>query len=219
MAYIFIAVYLIVGNWLFFQNFYVIGQSSMRSYFSLLPWIFLFIVPALTMRIWSEEKKSGTIESLLTLPIKDGELILAKFLSSLAFFVIVLVLTISIPISIAQIGNMDTGATIGGYIGAVFLGAAYLAIGLYISSITKNQIIAFILTLAITFILFIISTPFVLSAVPTFVAAIFRFMGLGSHFSNLSKGIIDSRDILYYLSIIIFFIYLNARSLASRNWK
>ena len=218
LAYIFTAIFLIVGNWLFFQSFFLIDQANVRSYFDLLPWIFLFITPALTMRLWAEEKKSGTIETLLTYPVQDIEMVMAKFVSSLAFLAIVLLLSLSLPITAGALGNVDWGVVIGGYLGAVLLGALYLALGLFISSLTKNQIVAFLLTVVACFVLFIVGTPFVLEAVP-FLAPVFRIIGSGNHFYNLARGVIDSRDLIYYVSLISMFVYLNKQILASRNWK
>ena len=218
LAYIFTAIFLIVGNWLFFQNFFLMNQANMRSYFNLLPWIFLFITPALTMRLWAEEKKSGTIEVLLTFPVKDIEVVLAKFLSSVFFLLIVLLLSFSLPLTISSLGNIDWGVIIGSYVGALLLGSLYLAIGLFISALTKNQIVAFLLTVVSCFFLFIISTPFVLQAVP-FLAPVLRVAGADDHFLNLTRGIFDSRDIIYYLSAISLFLYLNNQVLNSRNWK
>ena len=141
VAYIFIGVFLVVGNWLFFKNFFLIGEASLRSYFEFLPWIFLFMSPAITMRLWSEEKKSGTIEFLLTLPVTDWQVVWGKFLGALTFLVISLALTFTLPITVASLGNVDWGPIIGSYLGSLFLGGAYLALGLFISSLTKNQII------------------------------------------------------------------------------
>ena len=155
IAYIFIAVFLVVGNWLFFYSFFVSQQASMRNYFNLLPWIFLFLSPALTMRLWSEEKRSGTIEFLLTLPITDWQAVLGKFLGSLAFLTISLLFTLTIPITIMSLGNVDLGPIIGGYLGSILMGAVYLSLGGFISSLTKNQIIAFIGAVVIAFIFFI----------------------------------------------------------------
>src|SRR3989338_7346266 len=118
IAYVFIGAFLIVGNWLFFNTFFLVGQASIRNYFSFLPWIFLFLAPALTMRLWAEEKKSGTIEFLLTLPITDWQAVLAKFLSALAFLTFSLLLSLSIPFSAAWLGNLDLGPGVGGYFGA-----------------------------------------------------------------------------------------------------
>ncbi len=219
IAYIFIAVFLIVNNWLFFNSFFLIGQASLREFFVLLPWIFLFLSPAITMRLWAEEKKSGTIEFLLTLPITDWQAVLAKFFSALTFLFLCLLLTLSLPITVALIGNLDWGPVIGGYVGALFLGGAYLALGLFISSLTKNQIIAFVLALAACFIAFIIGADFALTSAPGFLQALMKSLGLGSHFYNIAKGVIDSKDIIYYLLFIFLFLWLNARVIEKRSWK
>ena len=141
IAYIFIGVFLIVGNWLFMKDFFLYDFISMRGYFSFLPFIFLFLAPAITMRLWAEEKKSGTIEFLLTLPINDWQAVAAKFLGALVFMFIALLLTFSLPITLAILGNLDWGPVIGGYLGALFVGGAYLSLGIFISGLTKNQII------------------------------------------------------------------------------
>jgi ABC-2 type transport system permease protein len=219
IAYIFIGVFLIAGNWLFFNSFFIIGQASVRNYFSLLPWIFLFLSPAITMRLWAEEKKSGTIEFLLTLPVTDWQAVLAKFLSALTFLSLSLLLSITIPFSAAWLGNLDKGPVIGGYLGALFLGGSYLALGLFISSLTKNQIIAFILGLAACFAAFIIGADFVLAGAPAVLAPVMKFIGLGSHFSNIAKGVLDTKDIIYYLSFIFLFLWLNVRVIERRAWK
>ncbi len=219
IAYIFIGAFLVVGNWLFFKNFFLYGQATMRSYFDLLPWIFLFMAPAVTMRLWAEEKKSGTIEFLLTLPVTDWQVVIAKFLGGLAFVALALALTFSLPLTVSSLGDLDMGPVFGGYIGALFLAGSYIALGLFISSLTKNQIIAFILGLMACFLAFIIGTDFVLYGAPQFMVPILKFTGLGSHFYNIAKGIIDTRDILYYLSFIFLFLWLNARVIESRGWK
>lgn len=218
IAYIFIGVFLVAGNWLFFKSFFLIGQVSMREYFNLLPWIFLFLSPALTMRLWAEEK-SGTIEFLLTLPVSDWQVVWAKFFGALSFMFIALLLSISLPISLALLGDLELGPVIGSYLGALLLGGSYLALGLFISSLTKNQIIAFVLGFAACFIAFIIGTDFVLIGAPKFIVPLFQFLGLGSHFGNIAKGVIDSKDIIYYGSFIFIFLWLNARVIESRGWK
>ena len=219
IAYIFIGVFLVVGNWLFFKNFFLIGQVNMRAYYDLLPWIFLFLSPALTMRLWAEEKKAGTIEFLLTLPVTDWQVVLSKFFGALAFLTISLLLTLTLPFSLLSLGNLDWGPVLGGYLGAILLGGAYLSLGLFISSLTKNQIIAFVLGLVACFLAFIIGAQFVLIGAPQFMVPILEFMGLGNHFYNIAKGVIDSKDIIFYLSFIYVFLFLNARVIESRGWK
>jgi ABC-2 type transport system permease protein len=219
IAYIIITVFLLINNWLFFRGFFIMNQATMRSFFGAMPWIFLFFIPAITMRLWAEEKRSGTFELLMTLPLKDIEVILGKYLASLVFLIITIGLTLSLPITISYLGEPDMGPIIGGYLGIIFLGAAYLAIGSFISSLTKNQIIAFILSIATCFALFIIGENMVLMNLPHFLVPFFEYLGLGSHFTSISRGVIDSRDIVYYLSIVYFFIYLNIRFIESRKWK
>jgi ABC-2 type transport system permease protein len=216
IAYIFIAVFLVVGNWLFFQNFFIYQQATMREYFSLLPWIFLFLSPAVTMRLWAEEKKSGTIEFLLTLPVTAWQAVLAKFFGALAFMAIALLLTLTIPISISFLGRLDSGPLIGSYLGSIFLAGAYLSLGLFVSALTRNQIIAFVLGLIACFAAFIIGSNFVLLAAPPAIAPLLSFLGLGAHFGSIARGVIDSKDIVYYLSFIFLFLWLNTQVVQKR---
>ncbi|MDO8592184.1 MAG: ABC transporter permease subunit [bacterium] len=219
IAYIFLAVFLVAGNWLFFNSFFIVGQASVRNYFVLLPWIFLFLSPAITMRLWAEEKKSGTIEFLLTLPLTDWQVVLAKFFSALVFLFLGLLLSITLPVSVAWLGNLDSGPVIGGYLGALFLGGSYLALGLFISSLTKNQIIAFVLGLVACFAALIIGADFVLAGAPAMFAPLMQFLSLGGHFNNIARGVIDTKDIIYYLSFIFLFLWLNVRVIEKRSWR
>jgi ABC-2 type transport system permease protein len=219
IAYIFITVYLITTTFLFFQGFFLINQADMRGYFDLLPWVFLFFVPAITMRSWAEEKKVKTLELLLTWPVSDVEVVAGKFLASFALLCIVVLLSVSIPITIAILGHPDMGQIVAQYIGALLLGAAYLAIGLWVSSMTENQIVAFIVGVVVTFVLFIIGNPFITMVIPSFLVPAFTFAGLGNHFESISRGVLDSRDIVYYLSVIGFFLFLNVCSVGSRKWE
>ncbi len=219
IAYIFIVVYLVVTNFLFFQSFFLINQADMRGYFSILPWIFLLFVPAITMRSWAEEKKLKTLELLLTWPLSDYQVVAGKFLASFCFLAITILLSISVPITISLLGSPDLGPIMGGYIGALLMGAAYLAIGLWISSFTENQIVAFILGVVITFTLFIVGNPFVTMAAPSMLIPVLNYIGLGNHFQSIERGVIDTRDILYYFSVIGFFLFLNVQTLGSRKWE
>jgi ABC-2 type transport system permease protein len=219
IAYIFIAVFLVAGNWLFFQNFFIYQQATMREYFGLLPWIFLFLSPAVTMRLWAEEKKSGTIEFLLTLPVTVTQATLAKFFGALIFILIALLLTLSIPISVSFLGKMDTGPLLGGYLGSLFLAGAYLSLGLFMSSLTRNQIVAFVLGLVACFAVFIIGSDFVLVSAPTTFAPLLSYLALGTHFNNIARGVIDSKDIVYYLSFIFLFLWLGVKVIEKKAWK
>ena len=219
IAYIFITIFLIVTNFLFFQGFFIINQADMRGYFSLLPWIFLIFVPAISMRSWAEEKKLKTLELLLTWPVNDLEIVIGKYLASFCFLAISLLLSITIPITIAILGNPDGGMIFCGYLGAILLGSAYLAIGLWVSSLTENQIVAFIVGILITLCLLLVGNPFVTMLAPSALVPLLTYLGLGNHFESIGRGVIDTRDIIYYLSIISFFLFLNIRSLESRKWE
>jgi ABC-2 type transport system permease protein len=218
IAYIFIGAFLIVGNWLFFKTFFLLGQASLRPYFNLLPWLFMFLAPALTMRLWAEEKKMGTEEFLLTLPITGWQAVLAKFFSALFFLMITLALTFSLPLTVASMGSLDWGPVVGSYVGAVLLGGAYLAIGVFISSLTRNQIIAFIVSLAVCFVWFLIGEDLVVVGLPKFLVGIAQFIGLGQRFGSMARGVMDSRDFIYYGSLIGLFLWLNVKALEARKW-
>ncbi|MGE3279101.1 MAG: ABC transporter permease subunit [Candidatus Altimarinota bacterium] len=219
LAYIFIDVFLVVTGWLFFQNYFVLGQADMRYFFGLVPWMFLFIVPAVTMRVWAEEKKLGTIETLLTMPVKDHEVVLGKYFASLLFLGITLLLSFMIPVVVLWSGPADLGVILSSYVGALFLGGAYIALGVWLSAFTDNQIIAFILAIVASFLFFIVGQVFVLQSVPGFMTGFLQFLGLGAHFESISRGVIDSRDVLFYLSFIGFFLFLNVQQIAGRRFK
>jgi ABC-2 type transport system permease protein len=219
IAYVFITVYLAVSNFLFFQSLLLIKQADMRGYFQLLPWIFLFFVPAITMRSWSEEKKVRTLELLLTWPVSDIQVVAGKFLAAFGFLLVVILFSLTIPITIILIDKPDIGPMVGGYIGALLMGGAYIAIGMWVSSYTENQIIAFILGVVGTFVLFIIGNPFFTMAAPQVFIPLLSYLGLANHFDSIERGVIDSRDIIYYCSVIGFFLFLNVQSIASRKWE
>lgn len=219
VAYIYITFFLVLSSWLFLRGFFLVGQASMRGWFGILPWLFLFFVPAVTMRLWAEEKKLGTIELLMTLPVKDRDVVLGKFLASFLFLTVTLFLSFSIPLLVGILGDPDGGQIWGGYIGAVLLGGSFLAIGLFVSSLTENQIIAFIIGITVTFALFIVGEEFVVYNAPRVLVPVLKFLGMGAHYDSIGRGVIDSRDVIYYLSVIVFFLYLNVRSIESRKWK
>lgn len=223
IAYVFLVVFLILTNWLFFNTFFLAKIASMRDFFNLLPWVFLFFIPAVTMRLWAEEKKLGTQEIIMTLPVNDYEIVAGKFVASFLFVIVAIVLTFPLPMIVKATADptlgVDMGPIIGGYIGLLFMGAAYLAIGVFASSLTENQIIAFILGIIISFGMFIVGENFVLMRTPDLLVPLFRFIGLGVHFDSISRGVIDSKDVIYYLSVIVFFLFLNIRIVESRKWK
>jgi len=209
IAYVYLLTFLVLTTWIFFRTFFLIGQADIRPFFSMMPWVFLFFIPAVSMGKWSEEIKLGTIETICTLPIRNGEIVIGKFLAGLGLLSTALLLTIPLAFSVSLIGDLDWGPVMGGYIGLIFLGGAYLAIGLAVSSLTGNQIVAFIIGVTASFILLIAGTPMIIGGERGVIAELLQYIGLGTHFSSISRGVIDSRDIVYYISIIGFFLYLN----------
>jgi ABC-2 type transport system permease protein len=207
IAYIVIAIFLLITGWFFFSTFFLYNQASLRNFFNLLPIIFSFIIPAVTMRLFSEELYVGSYEILMTLPLTFTEVIVGKFLAAVAFVMIMLLPTLSYTVTIALLGKLDLGPIIGGYIGAIFLGALFSAIGLLASSLTRNQIIAFIIGMSICFALTLIDK--MLFFLPESLLGVLEYMGADFHFQNIAKGIIDSRDILYFASSTFVALYAN----------
>ena len=219
LGYIVVSVFLIVSGWLFTQGFFISGQASMRAFFNLLPILFIFILPAITMSLWAEEKRSGTVEVLMTFPIKAAGVVLGKFFSCLAFLFLMLALTSAIPYMVSNLGDPDMGTMLAGYIGALLLGSAYIAIGLWVSSVTKNQIISFIITVAVIFVFYIIGNSFIIGSLPPEIAAVCKFLSFNTHFNSILRGVISLSDVIYYLSVIVFFLFLNARAVGAKKWR
>lgn len=219
VGFVFLTAFLVLSSWLFFRVFFLLGQASMRPFFGTMPWLFLFFVPAAAMRMWAEERKLGTDEILLTFPASEGGLVVGKFLAGLAFLALAVGLTFPLPIVVSLLGNPDPGPMIGGYIGLLLLGAAYLSIGLFASSITENQIVAFIVGISLSFALFIVGEDIVLIAAPSWLAPVLRYLGLGQHFASIARGVIDTRDLVYYGSVVALFLSLNVRAIQNRKWR
>ncbi len=217
LSYIFIVVFLVILSWLFWQNVFLVGQTSMRDFFTLLPWFFLILVPALSMRLWSEENKQGTVETLLTLPVSDMQLVLAKFLAAASFIAVVLLCSLPLPLTLSWLGSLDWGPVIGSYLGAWLLGCAYLALGQWVSGLTKNQIVAYLITAAVAFVFLLIGLPSIVSGNGVIVKILYT-LSTQTHFQNLAKGIITVRDLVYYLSFIGTFLYLNMYTLTKRHF-
>ena len=205
VAYIVISIFLLVTGWFFFTTFFLLDQANLRNFFSMLPVIFAFVIPAVTMRLFSEELNVGSYETLLTLPVRYSEVVLGKFLAAVAFSGAMLLPTLAYPATVSFLGQLDWGPVVAGYIGAILLAAAYAAIGLFASSLTRNQIIAFIIGMAICFTLTLMDR--MLFFLPDTLLGILAYIGTSPHFQNISKGVIDSRDILYFISICFIGLY------------
>lgn len=215
IAYIVISIFLVVTGWFFFSTFFLFNQASMRNFFALLPITFSFVIPAITMRLFAEELNVGSYETLLTMPVTYRDVILGKFMASVVFVVGMLLPTLAYPVFISFLGQLDWGPVAGGYIGAIFLGASFSAIGLFVSSLTRNQIIAFIGCMAICFILTLIDK--MLFFLPASLLGVFEYLGADFHFENIAKGVLDSRDILYFLSVIFVGLYATHLAMEAKH--
>lgn len=215
IAYIVISIFLIITGWFFFSTFFLYGQAELRNFFALLPITFSFMIPAITMKLLSEEIHTGSYELLYTMPVTGLDVILGKFFSAVFFIIIMLIPTLSYGICIAFLGDLDWGPVIGGYIGAILMGASFASIGLFASSLTRNQVIAFII--GMTFCVFLTLIDKMLFFLPERALNVFQYIGADFHFQNISKGIIDSRDIVYFLSVS--FIMLFATNLSIQGKK
>jgi ABC-2 type transport system permease protein len=199
IAYIVTVIFLIVTGWFFFSTFFLAGRVDLRDFFSLLPLVLVFFIPAITMRLYSEEYTTGSIEIVSTLPVSRLAILASKFLAAFLFVIMMLAVTIAYPISISGLGSLDWGPVVGGYLGAILLAALYTAIGIFTSSLTKNKIVAFIAATAICFFFYIIDK--IVFLLPTFLADLLEFLGADYHFNNFEKGLIDLRDVIYFLSL------------------
>ena len=205
IAYIVISIFLILTGWFFFSTFFLYNQAELRIFFSLLPVVFSFIVPTVTMRLFSEEYNIGSYEILVTMPVTTRDIVLGKFLAAAAFTALMLVPTISYAVSVGLLGDLDWGPVLGGYFGAVLLGASFSAIGLFASALTRNQIIAFIIGMIICFALTMIDK--LLFFLPESMLGFFQYIGADYHFQNAARGILDSRNLLYFISTIFIALY------------
>ncbi len=209
VAYIVTGLFLLFSGFMFFSTFFISKRAELRNFFGLLPVLLSFFVPAITMRLFSEEKRSGSLETLLTLPVTDFEAVMGKFWAAFITSAAMLVPTLFYVLTAYMFGTPDAGPIIGGYLGALFLCAAFSAIGLFASSLTKNQIIAFFAAFAICILLSMISVFLVVLPAP--VVSVLSFFTADTHFNSIARGIIDSRDLLYFVSLTALFAGLTVK--------
>ena len=223
VAYVFIVIFLILCGFFTFQfgDFYNSNDASLRAFFVWHPWLYLFLIPAVAMRMWAEERRTRTIELLLTLPVTLPQAILGKFLAGWLFIGIALVLTFPMIITVCYLGNPDIGQIIAGYIGSFLLAGCYLAVGSFASSLTRNQVVAFIICLVIC-LFFVIAgwgpvTEALATTVPLSVANFVASLSFMYRFDSVQRGVIDSRDLIYYASLITFMLAATSVVLTSRK--
>ena len=213
LAYVFIVIFLVLANAFTFYvgNFYQRGQADLRPFFMFHPWLYLFLIPALTMKLWAEERKSGSIELLMTLPVKAWEAVLGKFLAAWLFTALALALTFPIWITVNYLGSPDNGVIFASYIGSLLLAGGFLAIGSCMSALTRNQVVAFILGVAACFVLLLAGYPMVLDAfrgwAPEVLVEAIASLSLLTHFQSITRGVLEARDVLYFAMLIGFFLF------------
>ena len=215
LAYIFLVIFLaLTGSFAFYiGRFFSSEQASLQVFFTYHPWLYMMLMPAIAMRLWAEERKSGTIEILMTLPVSTTETVLGKFFAAWLFSGIALLLTFPIWISVNWLGSPDNGVIIASYLGSFFMAGAFLSIGSCISALTKNQVIAFIVAATVCFLFTMSGLDMVLdffrSWAPEIVVQTIASMSFLTHFSAILKGVIDLRDLIYFLSLIAFWLFAN----------
>jgi ABC-2 type transport system permease protein len=213
VAYVFIVIFLLLSGFFTFMvsGFFEQGQATLLPFFAWLPWLYLFLVPAVGMRMWSEERRLGTMELLLTMPITPWQAIVGKFLSSWLVLAIALLLTFPLIITVNYLGHPDNGVIVAGYVGALLLAGAYLSISAMTSAMTRNQVISFIVAVVICLFLILAGWPPVINllgqfAAPWLVQTVSSFSVM-THFDSIQKGVLDTRDVLFFVSVIVFSLF------------
>ena len=218
MAYIFLVIFAIITGYFFTRTFFLFNQSDMRSLFNIVPLVYLFFIPAITMGLIAREKNVGTMEVIATLPLKDIDFVIGKFLSAFSLVLAGLLVTIIQFITLIQVGtNIDYGAVFAGYLGLALVGALYCSVGTFASSITDNQVVAFIIGIFIVIIFFLMDKMLIF--MPASLTGLVQYLSVDYHLSNISRGVIDTRNLIYFSSFIGFFLFITIRVLEIRKWK
>lgn len=219
IAYIVLVAFLAVAGWMYFSTLFLLDRADMRPFFSPSPFspsmLIVILAPAITMRLLAEERKSGTIELLLTMPLRDGEIVLGKFLAAFGLMAVGLLLTLAYPITVAWLGELDWGPVVAGYVGMLLFSASLLAIGVLCSAMTENQIVAFIVAFLISAVLYYVY--WLQFFVPPLLSPFVEFLSVSFHLDNLARGVIDSRDVFFYLSLTAAALLLATRTLGRRH--
>lgn len=215
LAYVFILIFVALSGvfTFYFGGFYRTGQADLSAFFAFHPWLYLFLVPPISMRLWAEERKSGSIELLMTLPVTTPQAVLGKFLAAWTFVGVALALTFPIWVTVNYLGSPDNGVIVAAYLGSLLMAGAFLAIGACLSAATRNQVIAFIVTAVVCFVFLMAGSPFVLEAfrawAPQGLVDAVASLGFTTHFSSITKGVIDLRDIVYFGAMMVFWLMAN----------
>ena len=218
MAYITLVVFLLIGGWFFTSTFFLINESDLRNLFGVIPIVYIFFIPAITMSLIAKERSDNTMEFLTTLPIREIDIVVGKWLAAVTLIAVALAFTLVHFVTLLFVGtNVDVGALASGYLGLLLVGAVYAAVGTFGSSVTDNQITAFIVSFLIIFLFFIVDK--FLFFVPGFMTSFLQYLSIDYHLSNISRGVIDSRNLIYFISATAFFLLISTRILEMRKWR
>jgi len=217
VAYVVLALFMLIWGWLFVGVVFNLGRAEMDILFHNLAFTLFLILSGFTMRLIAEEKHSGTIELLMTSPVTDTQMVLGKFLGCLAFFGVMMAVTLEVPVLLAVYSNPDNGPIIGGYVGFFLLGATFIAIGLFMSSLTDNQIVAYVLSFVTCLMLWILN--WISDFLGSIIGGALKYISFSERFQDFPKGIIDTRDVIFFLSFIGLFLFLTVRSTESHRWR
>jgi len=206
--------------WLFyFQRYFSQDQATLRPYFAAFPIVFILVIPVITMKSWAEERKTGTVELLLTMPFTEWDLVLGKFFSNLAVLTVMLLLTVPLPLSLLSLGRFDGGVIFCEYFGAFLLGASATALGLLMSSVSKNQAGSFLASAVILMAVMLVNRITYFFNLPQWLAQSVNFISLAYHFDSFTKGLIDSRDLAFFVLSAALFLFINTRVILYRKWR
>jgi ABC-2 type transport system permease protein len=203
----------------YFQHFFAADMASLRDWFAAFPLVYIMVIPAITMKCWAEERRTGTMELLLTMPFSEWNLVLGKFTAAFAVLMVFLLLTVPFPLSILALGNFDGGIILGEYAGVVLLGASVTALGLFFSSVSRNQAGAFLGSAVVVLAVTLVDRINHILNLPRFIAGILNFLSLSFHFESFSRGILDSRDLAFFILSIHLFLFLTTQVLLFRKWR
>jgi ABC-2 type transport system permease protein len=205
--------------WLFyFQRYFSMNAATLRPYFAAFPVVFILVIPVITMKSWAEERKTGSVELLLTMPFSEWNLVLGKFLAALAVLALMLAFTVPLPLTLLPLGDFDGGMIAGEYLGALLLGASAISLGLLLSSLSKNQAGSFLGSAAVLMAVMLLNQLTVSFSLPQWIAELINFFSLSFHFESFSRGLIDSRDLAFFILSTALFLYVNTRIILFRKW-
>lgn len=225
LAYVFIVVFVALNGAtaFYFGNLFSRGQADLQPLFGFQPWLYLILVPAIAMRLWAEERKAGTLELLMTLPVSTSQAVFGKFIAAWAFAAIALALTFPMWITVNYLGNPDNGVILASYLGSLLMAGAYLAIGGFVSALTRNQVIAFVIAAAVIFLFMMSGLELVLSAfqgwAPVFIVDLVQSLSFLTHYDSIVAGVIDLRDLLFFVSVMALFLFANVVTVDFKRGK